>query len=196
MNFLAHQFLSFEIKPIMVGNFIADTVKGNTFKEYDVAIQKGIILHRFIDSFTDSHSMTLKSRSRLYSHFGKYAGVVQDVFYDHYLAINWADYHQTDLSEYTRFIYSTLDGYQSVFNEQAQRTFHYMRLQDWLGNYATEDGIHRSLTGLSRRASFPSNMEESLPALAEHGEAIANDFKAFFPDLILATQERLLEINS
>jgi acyl carrier protein phosphodiesterase len=69
-------------------------------------------------------------------------------------------------------------------------------LQDWLGNYATEDGIHRSLTGLSRRASFPSNMEESLPALAEQGEAIANDFKTFFPKLISATHDRLVEINS
>ncbi|MCZ4407499.1 acyl carrier protein phosphodiesterase [Cryomorphaceae bacterium 1068] len=196
MNFLAHQFLSFEIKPIMVGNFIADTVKGNALKNYDVPIQKGIVLHRFIDSFTDSHEITLQSRERLYAHFGKYAGVVQDVFYDHFLAINWSDYHDQDLNDYTDFIYLTLGGYRSVFNERAERTFQYMQMQDWLGNYATQEGIHRALTGLSRRASFPSNMEESLPALAKHGEAISNDFKIFFPDLISATQLKLEELNS
>lgn len=196
MNFLAHQFLSFEIKPIMVGNFIADTVKGKGLADYDKAIQKGIVLHRFIDTYTDSHEITLQSRERLYAYFGKYAGVVQDVFYDHFLAKNWTSYHQNDLKAYTRFIYATLADYQSVFNDQASRTFHYMQLQDWLGNYATEEGINRALTGLSRRASFPSNMEESLPALAEQGSSISDDFKAFFPDLISATEEKLEELLS
>lgn len=180
----------------MVGNFIADTVKGKALKEYDVAIQKGIVLHRFIDSYTDSHQITLQSRERLYSYFGKYAGVVQDVFYDHFLALNWHMYHQDELEVYTRFIYATLRDYQSVFNERAARTFHFMQLQDWLGNYATEEGINRALTGLSRRASFPSNMEESLPALMEQGSAISKDFKEFFPDLIAATQEKLVELSS
>ncbi|MGB6035863.1 MAG: acyl carrier protein phosphodiesterase [Cryomorphaceae bacterium] len=180
----------------MVGNFIADTVKGKGLEDYDLAIQRGIVLHRFIDTYTDSHKITLQSRERLYAYFGKYAGVVQDVFYDHFLAINWTNYHRDELKAYTRFIYATLGDYQSVFNERASRTFHYMQLQDWLGNYATEEGIHRALTGLSRRASFPSNMEESLPALAEQGSAISDDFKAFFPDLISATEERLTELLS
>jgi len=180
----------------MVGNFIADTVKGKAFEHYDPEIQKGILLHRFIDTFTDSHVTTLQSRERLYAHFGKYAAVVQDVFYDHFLALNWSDYHKKDLNEFTDFIYSTLGDYRSVFNERAARTFHYMHLQDWLGNYATQEGIDRALTGLSHRARFPSNMEESLPALSEHGKAISNDFKTFFPDLIAATQSKLVEINS
>lgn len=196
MNFLAHQFLSFEIKPVMAGNFIADTVKGNAFKDYDQEIQKGIVLHRFIDTFTDSHKITLQSRERLYAYFGKYAGVVQDVFYDHFLALNWSDYHRQDLDEYTRFIYSTLEIYKPLFNEKAERTLYYMQLQDWLGNYATKEGIHRALSGLSRRASFPSNMEESLPALSEQGEAISADFKAFFPELVAATRVKLAQINS
>ncbi len=196
MNFLAHQFLSFEIKPIMVGNFIADTVKGRALENYDSAIQQGIVLHRFIDDFTDTHELTLRSRERLYSYFGKYAGVVQDVFYDHFLALNWSRYHKDELTAYTHFIYSTLSDYQSVFNEQASRTFHYMQLHDWLGNYATEEGINRALTGLSRRASFPSNMEDSLPALAEQGTAISSDFEVFFPYLIAATQRKLKELTS
>jgi len=180
----------------MVGNFIADTVKGKALEDYDIAIQKGIVLHRFIDSYTDSHDITLQSRERLYNYFGKYAGVVQDVFYDHFLALNWSSYHQDELKAYTRFIYDTLGDYQSVFNERASRTFHYMQLQDWLGNYANKEGVDRALTGLSRRASFPSNMEESLPALAEQGSAISADFEAFFPDLIFATEERLKELLS
>ncbi|HKK40074.1 MAG TPA: acyl carrier protein phosphodiesterase [Cryomorphaceae bacterium] len=196
MNFLAHQFLSFEIKPIMVGNFIADTVKGKALENYDADIQKGILLHRFIDSFTDSHEITLQSRERLYGHFGKYAAVVQDVFYDHFLAMNWSQYHKVDLDEYTRFIYLTLDDYRSVFNERAERTFHFMQMQNWLGSYATREGIDRALSGLSKRASFPSNMDESLPALEEHGDDISTDFEVFFPDLIFATQAKLAEINS
>ncbi len=180
----------------MVGNFIADTVKGKAFEDYPVEIQKGILLHRFIDSFTDSHHVTLESRERLYDHFGKYAAVVQDVFYDHFLAVNWANYQNRGLTEYTEFIYRTLGDYRSLFNDRAARTFHFMQLQDWLGSYATTEGIDRALTGLSKRANFPSNMDRSLPALAKHRESLAEDFRIFFPELITASKLKLSELIS
>lgn len=179
----------------MVGNFIADTVKGNAFEEYEVEIQKGILLHRFIDSFTDSHPITLESRKKLYSDFGKYAAVVQDVFYDHFLAVNWAEYQDGALGEFTEFVYNALGEYRSVFNDKAARTFHFMQLQDWLGSYATTEGIDRALTGLSRRASFKSNMERSLPALAAHEDSLSNEFQTFFPELISASKLKLSELT-
>ena len=92
MNFLAHLFLSGEPGELMVGNFIADSVKGNAMNDFSEGIQKGIILHRAIDTFTDSHNEMQKSKERLRPRYKKYAPVITDIFYDHFLAVNWQDY--------------------------------------------------------------------------------------------------------
>ena len=52
MNYLAHAYLSGSNKDIAIGNFIADNIKGNNYKKFNINWQKGILLHRFIDSYT------------------------------------------------------------------------------------------------------------------------------------------------
>ena len=88
MNFLAHAVLSFENPELMVGNFIADFVKGNDYLQYQDPVKRGILLHRDIDQFTDQHPTVRLSKSRLYDAFGHYAGVIVDMYYDHFLAAN------------------------------------------------------------------------------------------------------------
>lgn len=188
VNFLAHQYLSFQVEPIMVGNFIADTVKGS-IEHIDSGIGLGIEIHREIDTFTDSHALVLETRKLLYPHFSKYAGVVQDVFYDHYLAKNWTKYNSTKLYDYTQSVYNVLESNSENMNEQALRILHYMKLQNWLYNYQTTEGIDRALKGLSRRAKFESNMGNALPALEENFNTMKSHFDAFWPQL----QSHILE---
>ena len=71
----------------MIGNFIADFVKGNKKNNYPEGVKAGIELHRSIDDYTDHHEITSVSKSRLYPKQHKYAGPVVDVFYDHFLLI-------------------------------------------------------------------------------------------------------------
>jgi acyl carrier protein phosphodiesterase len=189
MNFLAHQYLSFENEPLMVGNFIADTVKGKELLRYPKAIQRGIRLHRFIDTFTDENPLPLQSRKRLYPYFGKYAAVVQDVFYDHFLASEWQNHHEVELAKYTARVYRVLERNRHLFNPRADRTFHYMKNQNWLLGYASREGIDRALKGLSNRARFASNMDKALPALSLEGDKLREDFRIFFPRLIEAVRE-------
>jgi acyl carrier protein phosphodiesterase len=194
MNFLAHQFLSFEKEPLQVGNFIADTVKGKAILNYESGIQKGIRLHRFIDSFTDSHPLVLEGRRYLYPHFGKYAGVAQDVYFDHFLAKNWERYHDTPLSEFVELTYKTLSDSSNVFNARALRTFTFMRKQNWLENYATKSGIDKALKGLSSRAVYYSNLENGLAVLEKYEAVINEDFEEFFPDLVHQSKEAIFVI--
>ncbi|MGB5646129.1 MAG: ACP phosphodiesterase, partial [Muriicola sp.] len=100
MNFLAHIFLSFGDKEISIGNFIADSIRGNKYTHLPATIQKGIILHREIDTFTDAHPIHKKSSKRLHPTQGHYSGVVIDVFYDHFLAKNWAQYSEEPLETF------------------------------------------------------------------------------------------------
>ena len=85
MNFLAHIYLSGENKLIQIGNFMADGIRGNNYLNFPKDIQKGIILHRAIDTFTDAHPIFRKSKHRLHEKYGHYSGVITDIFYDHFL---------------------------------------------------------------------------------------------------------------
>lgn len=167
----------------MVGNFIADTIRGSHLEKYPQDIQLGIHVHRSIDTFTDSHPLVLQTRKLLYSDFGKYAGVVQDVFYDHFLAVNWSLYAKGSLDKFVKEAYTVLESNREWMNTRALRTLTYMHAQDWLSNYAKPEGIDRSLKGLSHRAKFDSHMEDSMPAFHNHFDAMNSHFKTFFPEL-------------
>ncbi len=168
----------------MVGNFIADTIKGAISDTHSPGVILGINIHRSIDSYTDSHPIVLETRKLLYPYFGKYAAVVQDVYYDHFLAINWNIYSKVSLSDFVHHVYAVLNQHKEQMNAKALRILHYMEMQDWLQNYATIDGIDRALKGLSRRATFQSNMEEGIPALKANYSALNTHFTEFFPLLV------------
>ena len=93
MNYLAHLFLSGESTSILVGNFIGDAVRGNQFSTLDPNAQRGNSWHRVIDRFTDAHPVVRRSKQRAQAVTGRYASVVIDVFYDHFLARDWACHH-------------------------------------------------------------------------------------------------------
>jgi acyl carrier protein phosphodiesterase len=167
----------------MVGNFIADTVRGKDFSAYTPAVQLGIEIHRFIDHFTDTHLLPLESRKLLYPYFSKYAQVVQDIYYDHFLARNWAIYHHLPLPTFAAKVYHVMESNKEHLNERSLRTLHYMKLHNWLESYSSAEGIDLALKGMSRRAQFKSNMEDALPALHRHYDELSGHFTAFFPEL-------------
>ena len=109
MNFLSHLFLSGNSEGLIIGNYIADSVKGSAFNIFPEEIQKGIILHRKIDTFTDGHEIVELSKQRLRVKYKKYASVIVDIYYDHYLAINWNDYSSENYNEYTQNIYTLIE---------------------------------------------------------------------------------------
>ena len=92
MNFRAHIYLSGENEPLKIGNFIADSIRGNSYLDYPEDLKNGILLHRYIDTFTDAHPIYRKSKHRLHEKYGHYSGVIMDIVYDHFLAKNWNKY--------------------------------------------------------------------------------------------------------
>lgn len=184
MNFLAHFHLSGDEKNLMRGNFIADAVKGKKYLNYPEGIQNGIILHRKIDSFTDSHPVVQDSIGMLQPRYGKYSSVIVDILYDHFLAADWNNYSDQALKEYTHSVYKTLWEEVHLYPFRSQLTLTYMSKSNWLYKYARIKGIDRALKGLSRRASFENNMDEASRELRENYELYHSHFKSFYPDII------------
>ncbi len=83
MNYLAHLYLSGKSEELLIGNFIADSVKGAEIDKFSTEIKAGIVMHRLIDTYTDSHPIVSESKIRLREKYKKYSGVVVDIFYDH-----------------------------------------------------------------------------------------------------------------
>lgn len=189
MNFLAHLYLAGPpTAPAylgqLVGQFIADSVPGRRLESYPAAVQAGIRAHRAIDTFTDQHPVVRRSTARLRAAgAGKYAGVVADVFMDHFLACNFLEFSSESLGDFTQRLYAELASQQAIFPAAVQRFFPHMVQHNWLLHYAEIEGIARALLGLSRRASPGSGMDTATEELRRHYAAYEADFRAFFPEL-------------
>jgi acyl carrier protein phosphodiesterase len=184
VNFLAHVYLSGNDSEIIVGNFIGDFVKGKSMLEqYDSGLVKGIELHRSIDDFTDNHPVVTESKRRLYEKYHHYSAVIVDMYYDHLLAHHWSDFHPEPLRVYTLKIYKVLMDYHDILPDEVRGMLMYMMRDNWLLAYSKLEGIHRALSGMSRRTTFRSRMEEAASDLEEHYEAFDKEFLTFFPDL-------------
>ena len=184
MNYLAHLYLAGLDPDLIVGNFIADGVKGKQIERFSPGVIKGIKLHRQIDMFTDSHPVIERGKEALRPKFRKFSGVVMDVFGDHFLSKNWTAYSKTSLREFTESIYSFLNQRKADFPERCRYTLHYMSMQDWLYNYQHIEGVKRALTGLAIRSTFPSGMENAHKELERHYLFYQSIFHEFLPDLI------------
>ena len=189
MNFLAHLFLSgtpgsATYADVLVGNFIADSVPGKQLENYPLGVQTGIRLHRAIDTFTDQHPVVRRSTQRLRAAgYGKYAGVISDMFLDHFLAYNFSDFSPESLVDFTRRVYALLTARQTEMPLRVQQFLPHLTQHNWLLGYAVLEGIRRALGGLSRRALPGSGMETAVTELETNYAAYEADFRAFFPEL-------------
>lgn len=184
MNFLAHFHLAYPSEVLIVGNFIADFVKGKKYLDYPEGIQKGILIHRKIDSFTDSHPIVKRSIKTIREEQGKFSPVVIDMLYDYFLAAYWEQHFQKlSLESFTANIFSILDKYENLFPEKVNAFYPYMKNGNWLTRYATIQGISSSLKGLYKRTGSISNMHLSENTLRNHYEVLKQDFEEFYPQL-------------
>ncbi|GAB3278525.1 ACP phosphodiesterase [Larkinella harenae] len=186
MNILAHAFLSGHDEGLLIGNFIADFVKGHPGHPrhaLSAPVQRGIWLHRRIDFFTDQHPLIEEMRVVLRPRCHKYAGAAIDVFMDHFLAVHFAEFAALSLPVFVRGFYQFLTTHRQQLPEGARRMSEYMIQQDWLTNYQGLEGIDRSLKGMARRTAFPSNLDTAVEDLKANYRSFEVSFGQFFPDL-------------
>ncbi len=189
MNFLAHAHLSGKNSDLLFGNFIADAVKGDASQKYKDDILKGITLHRKIDTFTDSHPVHKKSRDLIRSDFGKYSGIVVDIFYDHFLANQWESYCAITLLEYTKWVYRQVSKRFFMLPGRTKRILPFMISQNWLLNYANFEGLENVFYGMDRRTKFVSGMQQGVKVLKKHYPLLDKDFNTFYPELMEFVQK-------
>ena len=190
MNFLAHIYLSFGDAEVTLGNFIADSIRGNKYKHLPPRIIKGIELHRSIDTFTDAHKLHKKSSKRLHANYSHYSRVIVDIYYDHFLAKNWDRYSHTTLEEFVDEFYELLETNYDILPDGVTHMMPHMIADNWLLNYAKMEGIANVLNGMNRRTKNRSKMNLAIIDLEEHYKEFETEFTLFFEELIIFSKQK------
>src|SRR4051812_8475041 len=184
MNYLAHLYLSARTEDAWLGSLLGDFVKGPLDGRYSQPITAAIALHRKIDSFTDAHPVVLRSKSRISAARRRYAGIMIDMFYDHFLARNWAEFHDEPINTFTARIYEILRIRSAILPDRLNYMAPGMARSDWLASYAHIGSIHGALDRMGERLKRENRLLNSADELRNHYAALESDFRMFLPQVV------------
>jgi len=184
MNYLAHLYLSEPTEEAWLGSLLGDFVKGPLDGRYNEDITRAIALHRKIDTFTDAHPVVLQSKTRVSAGRRRYAGIMIDMFYDHFLAKYWHEFRDEPLGEFSAKIYAVLDHRHAMLPDRLQCMAPRMAQSDWLASYAEVDSIPAALDRMGRRLKRENRLLNSADELLEHYLELEADFRTFMPQVL------------
>lgn len=184
MNYLAHIYLSGDSDEIILGNFIGDYVKGNKYLDYPEQVSYGIRLHRSIDLFTDQHVLVKECINFLKPGYGRYAGIVIDVFFDHFLAANWNMYSEYTLRQFSKHAHAVFLSNFLLLPFRVKQFLPFLIQHKRLESYAHRDSMFQVLEIMSRRTSLPANSEWAMQILHQQYDQFEALFRSFFAEMI------------
>ncbi len=200
MNYLAHLYLADPTPNNLLGNLLADFVKGRDVAALPLAIQAGIQLHRKVDSFTDCHPVVQRSICRVSKKWGWFSGILVDVYYDHIFALNWERWSAEPLREFVDRVHRCLrENFEAI--PSVAEPLRRLIASDRLFTYSTPEGIAEALLHLSYRIEerMPgknTRLHEAMPDLEACHAKLADDFEEFFPALIAFVKEMKTKSNN
>jgi acyl carrier protein phosphodiesterase len=190
MNYLAHMLCSTDSPASMLGNFIADFVKGNEEGRFPREVVEGIRHHRKADYFTDSHAVFGASRRLISSSRRRYAGVIIDVLYDHFLTTSWDRYCSIGLDAFVGRVYENLGRHQVAVPHPVPMVIEKMVREDWLRCYGTVEGIDRTFRRISGRLRRENTLNTAAEVLERNYALLQDHFHCFFPQLMALFRTR------
>lgn len=182
MNFLGHLYFSRNDKQLMLANLFGDFVKGKDLTHFREKTQKGIFLHRTIDSYIDHHPAIHELLKKLYKPLPKVAGIAVDLYFDHILAKNWKAYHPLELTTFIQDFYDSIDLSHPEFTGEFRFVMQKMVEKNWLYQYQFEHGLYKACQGVSERISFDNELIHGLSVYRENEAAIRNAFEIYMED--------------
>lgn len=185
MNYLGHAFLTPQITDLLIGNFLGDHVKGKMKDKFPEYIQDGIKLHRFIDTYTDSHKIVRSHCNIMEPKLGHLSGVAMDMIYDNVLVTNWSHFSDQPVEAFIQATYEEIQCYSEYFPAKFELMFSYMRRDNWLLEYGNEAGMLKALNGLSNRIKFDNDLPVCWDVYQENKTEITDGFKLFIKDIQL-----------
>jgi len=184
LNYLAHLYLSENDPESLIGSLMGDFLKGRVGTDLAPAVRRGVLVHRRIDSFTDAHMIVGQSKRRIGPAYRRYAGILIDLFYDHFLASRWSEYSAVPLEAFAARVYRIVAAHHHRLSAPMQRSMSYMISNELLQSYRTLEGMQQALRGIESRLKRPSRLHAAVTELERNYTGLGEDFAVFFPDLV------------
>ena len=184
MNFLAHVFLSENDFELALGNLIADQIKGKGLDQFSKKVKTGILLHRKIDDYTDHHPAFKKCVKKLFPSYRHYSRVLVDMFFDHFLAKNWEQYHNQKLTVFTSQFYYFLRKKEYSIPDHCNQFISHLVKHKWFESYQTIEGLKKILKEMENRTKFESNLSKGCEDLVNDYSFYELHFSYFLPNVI------------
>ena len=184
MNFLAHAFLAEPHPEAVLGSLMGDFVKGPLTGRFSPELERALAQHRAVDSFTDAHPVVRASRARVAPPHRRFAGIVVDMYYDHFLARDWDALADEPLATFTARVYGVLLAHEARLPERLRRVAPSMVRLDWLGSYRQVESVHAALDRMGERLRRGNGLLGAGAAQMAQYSALEADFRVFFPELV------------
>lgn len=192
MNFLAHFHLAQPTDGSRVGALLGDFVRGtpeSLRNQLPPEVVDGIILHRAIDRFTDSHEIFLRIKKLLSRPRRRFAGIIIDIYFDHFLAQLWSDFSKVPLQNFTAEIYDTLGRRADWLGPEVSEITRRMQDENWLGTYGTIPGLALTFRKVSQRRTFLTPLIGAEEDLTNHYQSFTTAFRSFYPEVMSFASE-------
>lgn len=184
MNYLAHALLAEPYAHSVIGNIAGDLVKGPLSKhDLHPRVADGVRRHRRVDILTDSHSAYLTLKARFPQGHRRYAGLVLDVLFDHYLVRHWQLYSDWSRDAFLECTYRVLRDNPLLLPDALAAVASRWIDADWLRVYETRGGVAAVLERLALRLSRPVDLVALLEVVDENDADFEQGFLAVFADV-------------
>jgi len=190
LNFLAHFHLAWPDEGLVAGGLEGDYYKGPLGSDLPDSIAQGVRLHRAIDAYTDSHPLVAQLRREFPPNLRRYAGILIDLSFDHYLSKHWDDYSEIPLPEFNTGIYRTLASHEQSLSDGSRRMLARMLEHNILGLYGDWETVPASAARIGQRFRRGNPLADVGADLAPVRDLLEQAFLGFYPQLQAFTVQR------
>lgn len=191
MNFLAHFHLAWPEEALIVGGLEGDFCKGRLQGQFPAALERGIRLHRAIDAYTDAHPMIAQLRRDLPPPLRRYAGILIDLCFDHFLSLHWSNFSALSLPEFSRGVYRILRQQEGALSAGARIMADRLIEHDLLGLYLQWDTVLSAAQRIGNRFARHNPFAALEQALSPEKDTLEQAFLAFYPQLQAFSQAQV-----
>jgi acyl carrier protein phosphodiesterase len=195
MNFLAHFHLAWPDEGLIAGGLEGDYCKGPLRGELPQGVENGVKLHRAIDAYTDNHPLVAQLRHNFPRELRRYAGILIDLSFDHYLSLHWDRFADMPLGEFNRAVYRALDRQQAELSQGSQGMIARLVKHDILGIYHNWETVPATAAHIGRRFKRENPLRDVNGQLSPIRQEIETAFLEFYPQLQVFSKNQQLQLN-
>jgi acyl carrier protein phosphodiesterase len=195
VNFLAHFHLAWPDEGLIAGGLEGDYFKGVLRGQLPAHVERGIKLHRAIDAYTDGHPLILQLRRELPPRLRRYAGILIDLCFDHYLSLHWTRFSSVSLPDFSATVYRILDAQESALSDDARRMTARLIEYDVLNLYQEWDTVTATAARIGQRFRRDNPFLDLECELSPSKDTLERTFLDFYPQLEAFCRKTIVQLR-